>query len=246
MNDATGPCTQVGGAGNGTFVVHADATQWARAAAAAISAAVSRDLDARPRARLLLSGGTTPAPVYAELSKVPLDWGRVDVALVDERWLLPDDPDSNARLVRETLLQHHAAAARFESMTRAGLGFEDTVNTANMHARHAAGVVVLGMGPDGHTASLFPGMRGLDVALAATTPYVAVDASGCPGAGKWARRISLTPAGLAPAPARILLIRGHEKRALYERVRDGGDVHEHPVRVAFTTPGAVLHTHWCP
>ncbi len=228
------------------FHAYADATQWAWAAAVAIAGALGRDLERRPRARLLLSGGTTPAPVYEALSKAPLDWTRVDVALVDERWLLPDDPDSNARLVRRTLLQNHGTQARFESITRAGRGFEDALTTANMHARHPAGVVVLGMGPDGHTASLFPRMRGLDDALASPSPYVAVDASGCPGAGAWTRRISLTPAGLAPAQARLLLIRGAEKRALFERVRAGANVRDFPVALALTTPGAPLHVHWCP
>src|SRR5690606_29669527 len=133
------------------------------------------------------------------LSKSPLDWARVDVALVDERWLLPDDPDSNARLLRETLLQNQAARARLETITRAGRPFDEAVATANLHARQPAGVVVLGMGEDGHTASLFPGMVDLDGALAASTPYVGVDAGGSPGAGAWQRRISLTPAGLAPA-----------------------------------------------
>jgi 6-phosphogluconolactonase len=101
------------------------------------------------------------------------------------------------------------------------------------------------MGDDGHTASLFPRMRGLDDAIASTQAYVSVDAEGCPGAGAWPRRISLTPAGLAPARTRLLLIRGRDKRDLLERVARGTDPREYPVRIAFTTPGAALHVHWC-
>ena len=74
------------------------------------------------------------------------------MALVDERWLLPDDPDSNARMVRGSLLTDRAAATRFESITRAGRSFEEAVTTANMHAAKPASVVVLGMGEDGHVA----------------------------------------------------------------------------------------------
>lgn len=222
------------------------ATQWTWGAAIAISSAITRDLQQRPRARLLLSGGKTPGPVYTALSKAPLDWEKVDVALVDERWLLPEDPDSNARLVRETLIQNKAQKARLEAITRAGRPFDEALSTANLHARQPAGVVVLGMGDDGHTASLFPGMQDLDRALAATTPYVGVDATGCPGAGQWSRRISLTPAGLAPAHTRILLIRGEKKRALLDRLAQSDDVHEFPARLGLTLPGAALHVHWCP
>lgn len=221
-------------------------TQWAWGAAVSLASALGRSLEDRPRARLLLSGGSTPGPVYNALAKAPLEWGRVDVALVDERWLQPNDPDSNARLVRETLISHQAAAARFETLTQPGRSIEEAVATANMHARSPADVVVLGMGDDGHTASLFPHMMGLREALATRAAYVAVDASGCPGAGRWPRRISLTPAGLEPAHTRILLIRGERKRELLDEVLAGDDPLEYPVRMALLTPGEVLHVHWCP
>jgi len=228
------------------FQASLDSSQWAWAAAITLSAGLRRELGTRPRVRLLLSGGSTPAPAYTALARAPLDWSRVDVALVDERWLLPDDPDANARLVRESLLAHGAGAARFESITRAGRSLEEAVDTANMHASQPASVVALGMGEDGHVASLFPNMIGLADALASPRPYVAVDATGCPGAGRWTRRISLTPAGLAPAPTRVLLIRGARKRELLDRVLAGDDPMEYPARIAFLTPGAPLRVLWCP
>ena len=223
-----------------------DSTQWAWAAAVSLSSALRRSLETEPRTRLLLSGGRTPGPAYAALARAPLPWDRVDVALVDERWLLPDDPDANARLVRESLLADRAAAARFESITCPGRSVEEAVTVANMHAAHAAGIVVLGMGDDGHVASLFPGMIGLADALESPRPYVAVDATGCPGAGPWTRRVSLTPAGLAPAHTRLLLIRGARKREVLDQVLAGDDPMEFPVRIAFTTPGVPLRILWCP
>lgn len=220
--------------------------QWSWAAAVAIAAALRRDLMERPRARLLVSGGTTPAPVFHALSQAPLEWDRVDIGLVDERWLLPDDPDSNARLVHDHLLRSHAAAARFEPLTRPGRSIGEAVADANLHAHQPPGVVVLGMGDDGHTASLFPRMRGLADALRSGHAYVAVDAAGCPGAGPWARRISLTPAGLAPAGTRLLLLRGAAKRSRFEQALAGDDMLELPVRLAFLTPGAALQVYWAP
>ena len=217
--------------------------RWSAAAAGDIAGALVDALSRQPRARLLLSGGSTPAPVYARLAAADLEWSRVDIGLVDERWVPPGDEHSNTRLLREHLLRDRAAAARFEA-------FEgDTLESAVQHANlrdAAADIVVLGMGGDGHVASLFPGMRGLAQALASVQPYVAVDASGCPGAGAWPRRISLTPAGLAPASTRLLLIRAEEKRELWQRALAGDDALELPVRIAFTTPGARLRVHWCP
>ena len=227
------------------FFEHRNDDAWAWAGAIAIAGALRRCLERQPRARLLLSGGTTPAPVFRALARAPLDWARVDVGLVDERWLLPDDRDSNAWLVRSHLLRDRAAAAHFEPLTRPGCTIEQAVANANLLARQPADVVVLGMGGDGHTASLFPGMADLDRALASPEPYLAVNAAGCPGAGPWALRITATPAGLAPAGTRILLLRGADKRAVFERALAGDDPRELPIRIAFLLPGASLDVYWC-
>lgn len=228
------------------FNSHRDVDTWVWSCAVALAAILRRDLATHARARLLLSGGTTPAPVYRALSKAPLDWSRVDVALVDERWLQPDDPDSNALLVRETLLQNHAAAAHFEPLTRIGRTLEESVATANVLAHQSASVAVLGMGADGHTASLFPGSRDLPRALVSPRDYIVLDATGCPGAGAWPLRITLTPTGLSKARARMLLIRGESKRQVLDRALENNDAIRMPVRVAFSAPGAPLQIHWCP
>lgn len=227
--------------------MHASVDAWTWASAVAIAAELRRDLELRPRARLLLSGGGTPAPVYRALSKAPLAWTRVDIALVDERWLLPDDPDSNARLVRTHLLKHHAVAARFETMTQPGRRIEEAVAIANVHGQQVASVAVLGMGEDGHVASLFPHMQGLDRALVSKQAYVAVDASGCPGAKQWHQRISMTPAGLARVQCTVLLIQGRHKREVFEQALASGDVRKWPVLIALGASGDTpLHVHWCP
>lgn len=229
------------------FRAYRDTDGWTWASAVAIAAQLRRDLQQQPRARLLLSGGGTPAPVYRALAKAPLEWDRVDVALVDERWLQPDDPDSNARLVRTHLLADHAAAARFEPITAPGRTLEAATATASAHGLQAASVAVLGMGEDGHTASLFPHMRDLERALASPRPYVAIDATGCAGAQRWPLRISLTPAGLDRARLRLLLIRGERKREVLEQALAAGDVLRWPVLATLDPAGhASLHVYWCP
>ena len=227
------------------WVLHADASHWASAIAGITADALRADLAVGDAARLLVSGGTTPAPVYRELTLHGLDWGRVRVALVDERWLPPGDADSNAELVRETLLDGTAAAARFEPLLVADRSLDQSVRAANRNSRPAS-IALMGMGPDGHTASLFPGAPALAQAWLASDDYVSFDAAGCTGAGTWPLRISITPAGLAKARHRLLLVRGEPKRRLLERAIAGDDVFELPVRALFSLPGNPLQIHWCP
>ena len=226
---------------------HDDPEDWIHAAAADMERCLAAELAAHGHARMLLSGGTTPAPVYAQLAVAPLDWNRVTVGLVDERWLSPRDSASNARLVREHLLDR-ADVGRFEPLVREGLSLAESVHAANLEARHApeACLAILGMGNDGHTASLFPGSRDLDRTLASPLPYAALDASGCPVAGDWPLRITLTPAGLARTRHRLLLLRGAAKREVLQRALAGEDVREMPIRVVLGLPGRPLRVHWCP
>lgn len=227
---------------------------WIAAAVDTIRNALERDLTAHARALLLLSGGSTPAPVYRALAQADLDWAKVDVALVDDRWVAPDDAASNARLARETLLQNRAAKARFWPLVDTGDLRAGTSSAAAMQAavaranqrwietRWVPSIAVLGMGEDGHAASLFPGAQGLVHALSTTEPYAAIDAHGCPGAGQLPLRISLTAAGLASARHRLLLLRGESKRAVLARAAAPGDIAEYPVRAAFADTLDVL---WC-
>jgi len=225
---------------------HRDPESWVHAVAADIQRMLAVELAIRGKARILLSGGTTPAPAYAQAALAPLDWSRVTVGLVDERWLSPQDSASNARLVRESLLDR-AEVGHFEPLVREGLTLAESVHAANLEAEHAqeACVAVLGMGNDGHTASLFPGSADLDRVLATEQPYAALDATGCPVAGDWPLRITLTPAGLARTRHRLLLLRGEAKREVFARAMDGHDVRELPVRAALDIGIEPLRVHWC-
>jgi 6-phosphogluconolactonase len=237
-----------------------DERTWVASSASAIAQALRVALAAPGDAHLLLSGGTTPAPAYRALAAHELDWSRVVVGLVDERDVEPDAEGSNARLVRETVLQGAAAVATFEPLRGSNQSIEAALRRTNARWRagmpHSADaldsaekgniIAVLGMGDDGHTASLFPGAANLAEALASTEPYAAIDATGCKVAGAYPHRISLTPFGLAQAHVRLLLIRGAGKRAVLERALGDGEVDEMPIRAAIDLPGALLHVHWCP
>ncbi|KAF1688843.1 6-phosphogluconolactonase [Pseudoxanthomonas taiwanensis] len=229
------------------WIAHPDAESWVHGVAAEMEQVLAEELAARGAARMLLSGGTTPAPVDAQLAVAPLDWPQGTVGLVDERWLSPQDSASNPRLVRECLLER-AEIGHFEPLVREGLSLPEAVHAANLEAGHApdACLAVLGMGHDGHTASLFPGSRDLDRALASPLPYAALDASGRPVAGDWPLRITLPPAGLARTRHRLLLLRGAAKREVLQRALAGEDVREMPIRVVLGLPGRPLRVHWCP
>ena len=227
---------------------HGDAEAWAGAAASAIATVLSKALSRQRECLLLLSGGSTPEPVYRRLAAETLDWSRVRVSLVDERYLAPGHPSSNARLIRSVFADGNPGA-KVWPLVESGLGLDECVALANqrwLEFGQPATVVVFGMGEDGHTASLFPGAKGLDAALRSQQAYVAVDASACAGAGDFPRRITLTPHGWRDAAARFLLISGSRKRRVFERAAADGSAERFPINAAIDQGGAALHVHWSP
>lgn len=228
----------------------ADADSWAADVADRIAGALREALAATSApVRLLVSGGTTPAPAYQRLAAIDLDWSRIVIGLVDDRDVAADDAGSNARAIREHLLRDRAAVARFIALREQAETAADAIAAANADWLASAGqtvaMAVLGMGDDGHTASLFPGARNLDDALSTTAPYALIDATGCPVAGTYHQRLSLTPFGLVSAQQRLLLIRGERKRDVLLSALGIGPVAAMPIRVAWADDAPPLQVCWC-
>ena len=200
--------------------------------ASALAHAVADDLRAalaaRGHASIALSGGTTPRRFLQALSRQPLDWANVTVTLVDERWVADDHERSNARLVKEHLLQQEAAGARFVPLYRPAPTPDDALAEVAADLPTTFDVVVLGMGGDGHTASFFPGGDRLADAMDPATTATVLPMR-APGAGE--PRITLTLPVLRDAGHLYLHIEGGEKRQVLQQALSGqGKGAGYPVR----------------
>jgi 6-phosphogluconolactonase len=191
----------------------------ADAAADAAAAAIEARLAPPGRKRLMVTGGRGPGPVYDRLARCDLDWSRVDVTLSDDRFVPPDSLESNERLVRERLLHGQAAQARFIPLKGPGPTPADDAARAEpaIRALLPFDAALLGMGADGHVASLFPTAPNLADELdpAGERLVVGVDQAGLE---PYVPRISLTGRALLASSLILLLVGGDPKRALIERV----------------------------
>ena len=166
-------------------------------------------------ASFVVPGGTTPGPIFDLMSAADLEWNRVHVLLTDERWVGEENSHSNARLVRSRLLVGHAAAAQFVPYYRAGLSAaEGAAEVAGMLERHLPiSLLLLGMGADMHTASLFPGGEGTEEAMSGRAPLLCR----VQPATQDMERVTLPAHVLRDAMSTHLVIYGEEKRAALER-----------------------------
>lgn len=174
-------------------------------------------LDHHERVLFAVPGGTSPGPVFDDLCAADLDWSRVDVMLTDERWVPEDHDRSNTRLVRERLLTDRAAKARYLPMYLPCARPEERLAEleTNIVPELPIAVLLLGMGADMHTASLFPGADQLEAALDPHAPILmAMRAPGAPEP-----RVTLSARVLDGALRKHLLIFGADKRAALDRAR---------------------------
>ena len=218
----------------------------AQALAEAIAGALASAIDVRERASLVVSGGRSPIGFFQCLRDAELAWSRVWITLADERWVPDDHPDSNAALVRQHLLQGAAAAAHFVPLwngaaTPAAAIAERTAALAQLP--QPFDVVVLGMGEDGHTASLFPGAPGLAAALdpAGTALLAAIDPPAAPHP-----RLSLTLKALLGCRHIHLPLAGASKRAVYARALAQCDPLQLPISSVLCQSGVPVTVYLAP
>jgi 6-phosphogluconolactonase len=221
------------------LIVASSAEDLSRQAAERIAFSIDQALSERDRAQIALAGGSTPRAAYTRLGAEHLPWDRVDVLLGDERWVPPHDPASNARMLAETLLaQVPAQQARFhpvpvdaESPSAGAEAYATKLATLCSGIPPCFDLILLGLGDDGHTASLFPGTASLRI----------TDQWACVGEGKGMPRISLTAPVLSAARQVIFLVSGPDKTQALARLMDPQESEERtPARLVRPTSEVII------
>jgi 6-phosphogluconolactonase len=206
----------------------------ADAVAHAVAAQLSQGLKTHGRAGLVATGGRSPGPVYDRLRDADLDWARVVVTLSDERHVDVDSPNANVRQLRERLFVGEAAKAHYLPLT-------DYAEPA-LKALMPFDAVMLGMGEDGHIASLIPGSPVLAEAMDPENKALVAESPAGFGSPPLAR-ITLTLAALLQSRAIFLLIAGEAKRQVFEDALAGADL---PVRAILAQDRVPVRAFWIP
>ncbi|MBV9134702.1 MAG: 6-phosphogluconolactonase [Chloroflexi bacterium] len=221
-----------------------DPSALADAAARHIVEAGQAAIDARGGFSIALSGGSTPRELHRRLASSPLvsqlDWSRVHVFFGDERCVPPEHPESNYRMASETLLSHvpipsaqvHRMRGELEPAA-AATSYEEEMRTFFGDEPPRLDVILLGMGDNGHTASLFPGLT----AVHEQQRWVVAEYVG--EVGMW--RLTLTPPVLNLGREVLFLVAGSGKASMLRQVLEGPYApDERPAQVVRPSPGEVI------
>ncbi|SEM81183.1 6-phosphogluconolactonase [Loktanella fryxellensis] len=217
------------------LIEYADGEMMMISLANILAGELRQTLQTQDFASFAVPGGTTPGPIFDNLCSANLDWARVHVLLTDERWVPESSDRSNTRLVRQRLLTDRAGEAQYVPLRNDAATPEDGLPALRegLAAVLPLSVVLLGMGADMHTASIFPGADQLDLALQGSDTLVAMRAPGAPEP-----RITLSAHVLRKAMNRHLVILGRDKREAVERA---ATLTPEEAPVAAILPGTTIH-----
>jgi 6-phosphogluconolactonase len=194
-----------------------------------ILAQLQEAIETKGKASLLVSGGSTPKPLFAKLKNAPLEWEKVNIGLCDERWVPASHADSNEQFVKEFLMQGKAGKASFVGMYKEGVDAHKVEELCSQEMRELLpfDVLILGMGADAHTASLFPENEKLEEAfdLKRESLCISIEPTTAPH-----MRMSLTLSAILGAEHLYLHFEGQDKLSVYEKAISGEDRHTMPIR----------------
>jgi len=211
--------------------------------------ALAAAVDERGEATFMVSGGSSPEALYRALSQVELPWESIYVALVDERWVDFEHDKSNEAFVVKSLLQNKAASANLVGMKNTAASAEEGLadcEAAYQQLAQPFDITILGMGSDGHTASLFPNANGLEQALTTDALCSAINAHPSEVTGAITERMTLSLAGLLKSRSLALLLTGDEKLSVLRSAQAGSDVNEMPIRALLQQQQVPLTIYWAP
>jgi len=213
----------------------------ADALAAAATDRLAQAIADHGEASLIVSGGRTPVLLFDRLSRQPLDWERIAITLADERLVPASHPASNERLVRDHLLRNAARAAAFHPLWPGEGDPVEAALEALSSLRKPYDLLLLGMGEDGHFASLFPDTPGLAQALDPSSDRLALFV---PASGSREPRVSLTLAAILDTALIVVSFTGAAKRGTFEKALEPGPVGDLPIRALLQQTRVPLDVYW--
>ncbi|MFT7006521.1 MAG: 6-phosphogluconolactonase [Colwellia sp.] len=209
-----------------------------------VSEILLQAISQKGKASIAVSGGSTPKGFFKVLSNKNIDWDKVTITLADERWVDINSDDSNTRLVHENLLQNKAAAAKFFHLKQGEDLCDETLADLNIAANSTLlplDVLILGMGEDGHTASLFPCSAQIKQALDINNDnaLMKVEPTTAPH-----QRITFSFASLSQSKNTFLHLCGDNKKQVLAKALNGDDVFDMPIRKFLQADNIDTQVYW--